>query len=100
MVPAVAIGCARPLTDLDVSRVWMSGAEQSRVCRRLVDYSVPPLLSLLGDGAVGDARWEMGGSKEAHAPLGSIIFGGWIDGRGAILLGSDKHQSGTRQAGS
>lgn len=50
------LGGHRVLTEVDVLNVWMSGAEQSRVCRRIVDYSVP---HIPGEGAVGDARWEV-----------------------------------------
>lgn len=52
------LGGRTVLTEPDVLSVWMSGAEQSRVCRRIVNYSVSPIP---GEGAVGDVRWDMRG---------------------------------------
>lgn len=73
------------LTEPDVLSVWTSGAEQSRVCRRIVNYSVLPIP---GEGAVGDVRCEMGGSEEAGTCISRVdLVGGWLGGCSASLLG-------------
>lgn len=51
------LGGRTVLTEPDVLSVWMSGAEQSRVCRRIVNYSVPP--TRRGSGG----RCEMGHAR-------------------------------------